>query len=157
MKKKKEINSIKVVCNLNLGIVTYKYGHFRKCLEFCQLVLDIEPENTKALYRMALGYKELSEYDEAKKSLIKAAKIKNTKAISELYEEVKRLQDEYNEKSKKLHKGIFNKIEKTEHLYEDAEPEPPRKVKCPQCDEEHEEIQLGRHIIKKKHTEKKRI
>jgi len=137
-----------------LGLLHISMVTLGSVLSFAKKLLRLSLKIQRHYIVWRLHIKNSQSTKKAKKSLIKAAKIKNTKAISELYEEVKKLLDDYNQKSKKLHKGIFNKIETTEHLYEDAQPEPPRKVKCPQCDEEHEEIQLARHIIKK-HTEKK--
>jgi transcription initiation factor IIE alpha subunit len=89
-----------------------------------------------------------------KKTLLRAAEIKNTKEIHDLFEEVRQLEGEYNNSSTQLYEGIFNEINTEGGLYKDQKPEPPAIVKCPECGEQVEEKQLARHTVKK-HTPKK--
>eukprot|EP01129_Flabellula_baltica_P001964 TRINITY_DN1184_c0_g1_i4.p2 TRINITY_DN1184_c0_g1~~TRINITY_DN1184_c0_g1_i4.p2 ORF type:complete len:106 (-),score=22.19 TRINITY_DN1184_c0_g1_i4:35-352(-) len=102
---------------------------------------------------MALSYKAMAEYKEAKKALIRASKIKHTQAIKNEFNEVKELLKKQKEKERDTFQGVFKKIEETEHLYEDAQPEPKKMETCTICGEQVEPIQLARHMIKK-HTDK---
>ena len=49
-------------------------GQYQQATARCLEILEIDPENIKALYRLGLAYLELGNFDESLTYLIKAAK-----------------------------------------------------------------------------------
>jgi len=153
---KERINAIKLNCYNNLGIATFKYGDYHMTIDYCNKALDIDPINYKALLRLARAQKERSDYTEAKKTLVRTSKVKNTKEVHDLFEDIKKLDGNYQDSSTKLYENIFQDIKEEGGLYKDQKPEPPAMVECSICGEKMEEKQLARHTVKK-HTEKKKF
>ncbi|OMJ92794.1 hypothetical protein SteCoe_4433 [Stentor coeruleus] len=72
----KLVKEIQIPCLLNLAACHLKAGEkYEKAIIHCNDVLNIEPDNTKALYRRACANIELGIYDKASKDLDSARHI----------------------------------------------------------------------------------
>lgn len=60
---------------LDMAQVSIKQDKPRKAIFFCNLILDIEPENVKAMFRYGICLRTLGEYDRARSFLLKAYKL----------------------------------------------------------------------------------
>lgn len=52
-------------CVLNIGACKLKMSNWQGAVDSCLEALEIDPSNTKALYRRAQGWQGLKEYDQA--------------------------------------------------------------------------------------------
>jgi len=159
-RKDNETNSktLFITCHCNLAFVHLRTKRFDQAKDHCIKVLEIEPENAKALFRLGLAHKELQQYESAILQLSKAADILFDPLIQKELTECKKLHKEREEREKVAYTGMFNKLGKEEGLgglYADAEPGKPPKWKCHYCGEEMDQVQQARHIIKKHSGEKK--
>jgi tetratricopeptide (TPR) repeat protein len=61
----KAIRELQLASHKNLSLCYLKLARFRDCIEQCRLVLDIEPNNLKVVYRIGRSYLELRQFDSA--------------------------------------------------------------------------------------------
>eukprot|EP00924_Labyrinthula_sp_SR-Ha-C_P015438 augustus_masked-scaffold_84-processed-gene-0.31-mRNA-1 protein AED:0.39 eAED:0.39 QI:0/-1/0/1/-1/1/1/0/702 len=71
----KEVEDVKCTLHLNLAMCSMKLDDNKKALEYLDLVVEVKPENLKALYRKGLVLGKLKRYKEAKKTLNTALKV----------------------------------------------------------------------------------
>jgi FK506-binding protein 4/5 len=132
-------------------------GHLRKhewkFVKFATAkVLELDPDNPKALYRQAKAFNGEGEHIKAKENLLKAFQRVHSPEIQNELQLTNQLLDRQQYKEKKVYSEVFNKL-REDGLYTDAEPGKPPKAKCRICGEEVDQIQLARHVIKK-HSDK---
>jgi len=144
-----------IACHSNLAAVHLRAKRYDNAKEHCRKVLEVDENNVKAIFRLALAHKELQQYESAIQELTKAADIQNTKDIQKELTECKKLNKEKLDREKEAYTGMFNKLGKEEGLYEGVEPGKPPLWKCHYCGEEMQEIQKARHIIKMHSGEKR--
>jgi len=141
---------------LNLSAVYLKEKNFTNAKDFAKKVIELDPTNVKAHFRLAKSYRATDDFETALKVLTTASSISNTKDIQKEIAEVKNLLAEQIQRQKKQFGGMFAvKDGNSLGLYDDVKPEPPAKWKCDMCGEEMDPIQKARHIIKK-HGEPKK-
>ncbi|KAG8453877.1 hypothetical protein GDO86_000485 [Hymenochirus boettgeri] len=103
-----KLNPIAVSCNLNIAACKLKLSDYRAAIESCQEALEIDPSNTKALYRQAQAWQGLKDYDQALGDLKKAHELTpNDKAISNEILRVKQKIKEQKEKEKAVYAKMF--------------------------------------------------
>uniref|UniRef100_A0A2K5QXC7 peptidylprolyl isomerase n=1 Tax=Cebus imitator TaxID=2715852 RepID=A0A2K5QXC7_CEBIM len=67
-----KLHPIALSCVLNIGACKLKMSNWQEATDSCLEALEIDPSNTKALYRRAQGWQGLEEYDQALADLKKA-------------------------------------------------------------------------------------
>ncbi|XP_073748524.1 peptidyl-prolyl cis-trans isomerase D isoform X3 [Callorhinus ursinus] len=70
-----KLQPIALSCVLNIGACKLKMSNWQGAIDSCLEALEIDPSNTKALYRRAQGWQGLKEYDQALADLKKAQEI----------------------------------------------------------------------------------
>ncbi|XP_069505388.1 peptidyl-prolyl cis-trans isomerase FKBP8 isoform X2 [Ambystoma mexicanum] len=105
-----ELLDVKVKCLNNLAASQLKLDHFEAALKSCNLVLEQQPDNVKALFRKGKVYAQQGEYSEAIPILKRALKMEPTnKTIhAELSKLVKKHTDQKNEESAMYKKMLGN-------------------------------------------------
>ncbi|XP_066429682.1 peptidyl-prolyl cis-trans isomerase D [Eleutherodactylus coqui] len=103
-----KLNPIAVSCNLNIAACKLKVSDFRAAIESCHEALEIDPSNTKALYRRAQGWQGLKDYEQALEDLKKAHELApEDKAIGSEILRVKQRIKEQKEKEKAVYAKMF--------------------------------------------------
>lgn len=69
------LQPIALSCVLNIGACKLKMSNWQGAIDSCLEALEMDPSNTKALYRKAQGWQGLKEYDQALADLKKAQEI----------------------------------------------------------------------------------
>lgn len=92
----------------NLSQVLLNKRQYKECVQYCAKVLDVEPQNPKALYRRAKANDALSEWDDAKRDLEKllAADANNADA-KVLLQRVLEGRRAYEKKQRAVFKNMF--------------------------------------------------
>ncbi|XP_054941758.1 peptidyl-prolyl cis-trans isomerase D isoform X2 [Physeter macrocephalus] len=70
-----KLQPVALSCLLNIGACKLKLSDWQGAVDSCLEALEIDPANTKALYRRAQGWQGLKEYDQALADLKKAQEI----------------------------------------------------------------------------------
>ena len=70
-----KLQPVALSCVLNIGACKLKMSDWQGAVDSCLEALEIDPSNTKALYRRAQGWQGLKEYDQALADLKKAQEI----------------------------------------------------------------------------------
>ncbi|XP_006213657.1 peptidyl-prolyl cis-trans isomerase D isoform X2 [Vicugna pacos] len=70
-----KLQPVALSCVLNIGACKLKMSDWQGAVDSCLEALEIDPSNTKALYRRAQGWQGLKDYDEALADLKKAQEI----------------------------------------------------------------------------------
>lgn len=70
-----KLQPVALSCVLNIGACKLKMSNWQGAVDSCLEALEIDPSNTKALYRRAQGWQGLKEYDQALIDLKKAQEI----------------------------------------------------------------------------------
>ena len=70
-----KLQPVTLSCGLNIGAWKLKMSDWQGAVDSCLEALEIDPANTKALYRRAQGWQGLKEYDRALADLKKAQEI----------------------------------------------------------------------------------
>lgn len=103
-----KLNPIAVSCNLNIAACKLKILDFRAAIESCSEALEIDPSNTKALYRRAQGWQGLKDYEQALEDLKKGHEFTpDDKAISSEILRVKHRIKEQKEKERAVYAKMF--------------------------------------------------
>jgi len=144
-----KLKDLYLLCHSNLAQVLLKQKNYDNAKEHCEKALEINPNHTKTVWRLAQVYKEINQFDNSLKYLTDAKKTANPSELKGILKEISdciKLQKEQSERDKKTWTGIFKDGGKG--LYEGVEPGKPELWKCPYCGQEMEEIQRARHMIK---------
>lgn len=106
---KNYVEDIQLPCLLNISACYLKLNiSYEDIIEHCTNALHISPNNAKALYRRAIAYTHLCEFELARKDLICAAKEEpNNTSIQQAWEELKELRQQYRLKQKRLAQLAF--------------------------------------------------
>jgi tetratricopeptide (TPR) repeat protein len=68
----KAIRELQLASRKNLSLCCLKLGRMQGCIEQCRLVLEVEPNNLKVVYRIGRAYLELRQFDSAEHYLRRA-------------------------------------------------------------------------------------
>ncbi|RHZ32233.1 hypothetical protein DYB26_006802, partial [Aphanomyces astaci] len=103
-----DVNAVKLSLYLNVAQCYLKMESWHKAVVQCKDALDIDPTNTKALYRRALGYERLKDYARAFDDSQKAfALAPDDKAVVALNERLKAHMKKQQDKEKKMWTKAF--------------------------------------------------
>ncbi|XP_030048087.1 peptidyl-prolyl cis-trans isomerase D-like [Microcaecilia unicolor] len=103
-----KLNPIALSCNLNIAACKLKQSDWRAAIESCTEALELDPSNTKALYRRAQGWQGLKDYDQALEDLKKAHEIApEDKAVGTEILRVKHKMKEQKAKEKAVYAKMF--------------------------------------------------
>eukprot|EP00761_Pharyngomonas_kirbyi_P003310 gb/GECH01003314.1/.p1 GENE.gb/GECH01003314.1/~~gb/GECH01003314.1/.p1 ORF type:complete len:290 (+),score=95.38 gb/GECH01003314.1/:1-870(+) len=104
-----QANQEKLPCLLNLAACQLKLGEYRRAMETCDQVLQVDAHSSKALFRKGKACRALSEYGEAEESLSKALKaMPDNKGIQRELKWVHQQKQEHERKQKKMFGGMFS-------------------------------------------------
>uniref|UniRef100_A0A6S9XL77 Uncharacterized protein n=1 Tax=Chrysotila carterae TaxID=13221 RepID=A0A6S9XL77_CHRCT len=97
------VRAVKLPCHLNLAVCSMKLGNHTHAITHCSQVLNVEPDNAKALYRRGYCQMQVGNLDEAQADLKRAAQLSPNdaevrRAMHELVEKV----HEYRVKTKQM-------------------------------------------------------
>jgi len=103
--------TLQVSCHLNGALMLQKLGEFEESIESCNQALALDEGNAKALFRRGTGEKNCGKLDEAKATLVAAAKADpKNKDIRTALAECKAAIQEEKKKAKKSFGGMFDKM-----------------------------------------------
>ncbi|XP_067010677.2 uncharacterized protein Bdbt [Anabrus simplex] len=93
----------------DLALCQFKFGHFHHVVEICAKALALDAGNEKSLYRRALAYIELKNYNDAEDDLNTLLKVKpHAQHVVDKYRELKTLTKEVDEKYAAVVKKMFS-------------------------------------------------
>ncbi|EDL15462.1 mCG20642 [Mus musculus] len=102
------LQPIALSCVLNIGACKLKMSNWQGAIDSCLEALEMDPSNTKALYRKAQGWQGLKEYDQALADLKKAQEIApGDKAIQAELLKVKQMIKAQKDKEKAVYAKMF--------------------------------------------------
>jgi len=137
-----------IQCHLNLAAATLRMKKYDDAKDHCKKVLEHDPKNVKAIFRLAMTHKSMDNYETAIEQLNVAAEIQNSKEVQKELAECKKLHKERLAREKSVYTDMFKKLDSEKGLYDGVEPGKPPRWKCQYCDEEMDQVQQARHIIK---------
>ncbi|XP_065196314.1 inactive peptidyl-prolyl cis-trans isomerase FKBP6-like [Sycon ciliatum] len=76
---------------LNISLCCIKQTKSVRALMYCRKILDMEPNNVKALYRLGQAHNQLGEFDKARSYLVQASKV--APSNRDIVTELRRLDD----------------------------------------------------------------
>lgn len=87
--QKKERNDVMVILNMNLALCHMRRNKPLEAIRHAKDALELDPDDSKTMYRLAQAYKLNNDLDMAKETLVNAAKKHpNNKVIRKEYEDV---------------------------------------------------------------------
>lgn len=113
-----ELNELKLACILNLSMCFWKQKDWSQCIRACNRALEMDPQNTKALYRRAQARIVppscgMTENLMALEDLKKAVQIKPADSmLTSAYAELKIALSEQKKKDKKTFSNLFEREER---------------------------------------------
>jgi len=109
-KENKELQDLEQSVQLNVALCGLKTHSYDDVITVCNKVLEKQPTNSKALFRIGQAYLNLGNLDSAKENLEKALKLEPTdKAIPAQLKLVKQKEDEQKQKQKQMYSKMFNR------------------------------------------------
>lgn len=107
--EKAELKELKVSSFLNLAMCCLKLNESTKAIDMCKKVLELDPNNVKALFRRAHALRNKKEFESAMKDLAKAQQIEpQNQDVSKAIIQVKKLLDEEKSREKKTYARMFS-------------------------------------------------
>ena len=102
---------IKVPCHLNTAACHIKDKDFKKAIESCGKVIELDHTNVKALFRRGSCWVEFEEYESAQRDLDKALELDpNNAEIKRELAKLKKKKQEQDKKDKQFYSTIFQKL-----------------------------------------------
>ncbi|OQR82163.1 hsp70 [Thraustotheca clavata] len=103
-----EVKSVKLSLYLNLAQCYLKMEAYQKAVSNCKDALDLDGNNTKALYRRAIAYEKLKDYENAFRDIQEAFRLTpDDRAIIQCNERLKAYMKKQSEKEKKMWTKAF--------------------------------------------------
>ena len=107
--ERKMVHAVKLPSHSNLAACSWKLGNHQHCVVHCTQVLNVEPDNAKALYRRGVCYTALSEFDDAKADLRRAAEVSpSDQAVRRALAELSARRDEFAGRQKEMARKMFS-------------------------------------------------
>lgn len=123
--QKKRAKVLKVTCNLNNAACKLKLKDYKEAVKLTTKVLEVEPQNVKALYRRGQAYVETLDLDLAEWDYKKALELDpQSRDVRSAYKTLKQKQVEQNKKEAKMYSNMFARLSKLEADEKKAEPQP---------------------------------
>jgi FK506-binding protein 4/5 len=106
--EKEEASKLKLAAQLNISMCHLKLKEYRSTIDTCIEILDIDPKNEKAIFRMAQGYAGLNEYKDAIHYYSLVVEVNpNNRDASQQIASCKQKLKEYNDKQKSIYSKMF--------------------------------------------------
>lgn len=108
--------SVMLKLYLNMSAVCLKQSKPKKCIYYCKLALDFEPNNVKSLFRYGQSLRILQDFERSRKFLLKAYNlVPSNKDIANEIEKLNEMVGKYNLIEKDIYKRMFksNQDDKT--------------------------------------------
>ncbi len=103
-----KIRTLEVPCCLNVAAVSIRTGDFEEALKQCDKILEVEPDNVKALYRRAQSRGGSKDYDLALKDLVRARELEPAdKSVLSEYARIKKLRQKSVDEEKSFYARMF--------------------------------------------------
>ena len=104
----KDITALRLVLLLNLAACQLKFQHNHHAAINCSKVLDLKPDNVKALYRRGQALTNMNDFDKAREDLLKARQLEpGNRAIDELIRVLELKRQNHKEKIRDALKTMF--------------------------------------------------
>jgi len=109
----KTMNQIKVACCNNMASVNIKEERWNRCITNCNQVLELERDNTKALFRRGKAYLGNNDLERAEIDLKKASELDpNDKLIQRELQMLKKKNKDQDKKQQKFYSNLFERMSK---------------------------------------------
>ncbi|KAH7447367.1 hypothetical protein KP509_01G103500 [Ceratopteris richardii] len=113
--EKQQAQALKLSCYLNSAACKLKLNEFRLAVDLCTRVLELDPENLKALYRRIQAYIQVGELALAESDIKKALQIDpDNKEIKLELKKLRQIESQYEKKSAEMFENLFSRLSKTE-------------------------------------------
>ncbi|CAM6089988.1 unnamed protein product [Calypogeia fissa] len=123
--QKKKAKVLKVTCNLNNAACKLKLKDHKEAVKLTTKVLEVEPQNVKALYRRGQAYIELYDLDVAEWDYKKALELDpQNREIRAAVKALKLKQAEQNKKEAKMYSNMFARLSKLEATEKKVDTQP---------------------------------
>lgn len=124
----KEFSETRNLLHLNVAACLLKMGEFRKSIETCNKVLDVNPVHVKALYRRGMAYLAGGDFEEARADFNKMMSVDKSSEASAKAAllKVKKEEQELHKRARRQFKGLFDK--KPGEIAEAGDPDLPEDV-----------------------------
>ena len=100
---------LKKICILNLSACWLQFGQFEKAIDATQKVIELEPNNEKALYRQAVALEQLDKLDRALCNINKLLLLNpNNREVIEEFELIRLKQKECSRKEREKYSKLFS-------------------------------------------------
>ena len=104
--EQKKIEKLKCSINLNLSLTLMKLNNYKDAIGYLVEAKRIQPDNLKAIYRMAYCYYCIGEYDKARQIINDVLKNENSEEFKKLLEDINKKELNENKKRGKMLKGV---------------------------------------------------
>ena len=104
--EQKKIEKLKCSINLNLSMTLMKLNNYKDAIGYLVEAKRIQPDNLKAIYRMAYCYYCIGEYDKARKIINDVLINENSEEFKKLLEDINKKELNENKKRGKMLKGF---------------------------------------------------
>ena len=104
--EQKKIEKLKCSINLNLSMTLMKLNNYKDAIGYLVEAKRIQPDNLKAIYRMAYCYYCIGEYDKARKIINDVLINENSEEFKKLLEDINKKELNENKKRGKMLKGV---------------------------------------------------
>jgi len=141
--EKKKVKDFASVLHINLSLCYFNQKNYKKSLEQANKALEINANNTKALYRKGLALVEQGDWDLGGEEYTKALKIEpDNKSVKLAEAKLQRILHKQEQKDKKLYGKLFSTLSKEldEEEKKNKEEEKKNEVKEEKTEEMTEEI-----------------
>ncbi|MCO5564326.1 hypothetical protein L7F22_017986 [Adiantum nelumboides] len=113
--EKQQVQALKLSCYLNCAACKLKLNEFRVAVDLCSRVLELEPENLKALYRRLQAYIQVGELDLAESDIQKALVIDpDNREVKLELKKLRQIENQYQKKSAEMFENLFSRMKKVD-------------------------------------------
>ena len=105
-----EVAALKVALRNNLALIDLKRGNFPDAIKNCNLALELDKGNVKALFRKGRAQRLLQSFEEAEETLKSAVELdgQNAEVVAELAQ-LKKDKADFASKEKSMYGNLFAK------------------------------------------------
>ncbi|GFQ08011.1 peptidyl-prolyl cis-trans isomerase fkbp65 [Phtheirospermum japonicum] len=109
--EKLQANTLRLSCYLNAAACKLKLGEYQHVSRLCTKVLELDPQNVKALFRRSQAYMRTSDLEKAEEDINGALSIDpNNKEVKIKHKELKEKQRQYAKHEAKMYSTIISRI-----------------------------------------------
>jgi len=106
--EEKNIETLRVILNSNAAMCSLKINNLNDAVNFCNTAIELDPFNTKALYRLSEAYIGLSNFEKANEVINKCLEINPDDALFKRQAAIsKKKEKEFKASEKKMYAKMF--------------------------------------------------